>query len=375
MHPTFGRIRWVAGAILAAAVGLPLLGAWTAGRDLTKFFAFPPPLRIPHAYPHFSWVAVVLVVAPFVGLAAAWPRTRGVTTPPTPAPGEKTRAFPSWGWLACAWTVAWWILAWTRLPWFAVAQRYTFFPLWLGGIVALNAATFARGARCSMLDRPGRWLALFGVSALFWWCFEWLNRFTSNWHYLGVTDFGALGYAAHASVCFSTVLPAVTAAAELVGSFGVLQRTFATGPRWPGLGSPRFAWALIGFGALALFAAGAWPTQAYSALWSGPLALALGLSSLVSKTGVLADVARGEWRAVGTWAAAALLCGGWWELWNFHSAPKWIYTVPYVDRWHVFEMPLLGYLGYLPFGLECYFVAGSVLGSGVFRPFSSASST
>ena len=24
--------------------------------------------------------------------------------------------------------------------------------------------------------------------------------------------------------------------------------------------------------------------------------------------------------------------------------------VPYVERWHVFEMPMLGYAGYLPFG-------------------------
>jgi hypothetical protein len=44
-------------------------------------------------------------------------------------------------------------------------------------------------------------------------------------------------------------------------------------------------------------------------------------------------------------------------MWNFYSMPKWIYTVPGVDRWHVFEMPLLGYAGYLPFGLECLAVA------------------
>lgn len=50
---------------------------------------------------------------------------------------------------------------------------------------------------------------------------------------------------------------------------------------------------------------------------------------------------------------AGLACGGFWEMWNFHSYPKWIYTVPGVDCWHVFEMPLLGYAGYWPFGLEC----------------------
>lgn len=50
----------------------------------------------------------------------------------------------------------------------------------------------------------------------------------------------------------------------------------------------------------------------------------------------------------------ALLCGFCWELWNFHACPKWVYQVPCVDCWHVFEMPLLGYGGYLPFSMELF---------------------
>jgi hypothetical protein len=38
-------------------------------------------------------------------------------------------------------------------------------------------------------------------------------------------------------------------------------------------------------------------------------------------------------------------------MWNFYSYPKWYYTIPYVEFWKVFEMPLLGYGGYLFFGL------------------------
>jgi len=52
--------------------------------------------------------------------------------------------------------------------------------------------------------------------------------------------------------------------------------------------------------------------------------------------------ARGRWRAV-----------FFWELWNYRSLAKWVYTVPFVQRWPIFAMPLLGYTGYLPFGLEC----------------------
>ena len=41
-------------------------------------------------------------------------------------------------------------------------------------------------------------------------------------------------------------------------------------------------------------------------------------------------------------------------MWNFYSYPKWVYHVPYVDFLRIFEMPLLGYGGYLPFGLELF---------------------
>ena len=58
---------------------------------------------------------------------------------------------------------------------------------------------------------------------------------------------------------------------------------------------------------------------------------------------------------------AALICGCFWEMWNVFSLEKWIYTVPFVDRFHIFEMPLLGYAGYLPFGLECAVAAEVVL--------------
>jgi hypothetical protein len=42
-----------------------------------------------------------------------------------------------------------------------------------------------------------------------------------------------------------------------------------------------------------------------------------------------------------------------WESLNWRCARGWIYTVPHFERRKLFEMPLAGYLGYLPFLLEC----------------------
>jgi hypothetical protein len=42
-----------------------------------------------------------------------------------------------------------------------------------------------------------------------------------------------------------------------------------------------------------------------------------------------------------------------------------VYDVPYVGRFHIFEMPLLGFAGYGPFGWECAAVA---MVFGLWRP-------
>lgn len=65
-------------------------------------------------------------------------------------------------------------------------------------------------------------------------------------------------------------------------------------------------------------------------------------------------------------AVAALTCGFFWEMWNYHSEAKWIYSIPGVAIFPLFEMPLPGYSGYLPFGMMCA-LAGHSLFRGLYR--------
>jgi hypothetical protein len=62
----------------------------------------------------------------------------------------------------------------------------------------------------------------------------------------------------------------------------------------------------------------------------------------------------GDWRPVISLSIGALICGFFWAMWNFYSFPKWIYHTPGAEFWHIFEMPLLGFLGYIPFAWELY---------------------
>jgi hypothetical protein len=72
---------------------------------------------------------------------------------------------------------------------------------------------------------------------------------------------------------------------------------------------------------------------------------------------------KGDWRVAVSSAWAALICGWFWEMWNFFSLSKWQYHIPLVHHFEIFEMPILGYGGYLPFGITCAFVAGMLQGT------------
>jgi hypothetical protein len=361
---------------VAMVIGLPLLGAWIGGRDLDEFFRFPPPLVVPLSYVRFSWAAALavlsLLIVVFVPWVARLCRTVGRSAP-IPSACPEPRHFPFWLLIALCWTAGWWVLAWGRWAWFEPLQRYTFFPLWLGFIVVVNGVTERRTGSCLMRRVPGRWLALFAASAACWWVFEWLNRFVRNWHYLNVADFGPMAYALHATVCFATVLPAVSAVAEWLDAHPRWTAFVAQGPAWRWLGRRDTAVILAIMSCVSLVGTGIWPEWTYPSLWISPLALLLAASVLKGRAGLAHEMARGNWSRAATWMIAALVCGFFWELWNWRSAAKWIYTVPGVERWHLFEMPALGYAGYLPFGLECLLVTDWVVGSAWRAPASAVS--
>ncbi len=377
-------IRFIIGG--AALLGLPMLGIWAAGYDLAPYLEFPPQsLYVEHA--DFSWLAFALLAA--IELTAILIAIRiGIRGTGTPPAGRR-RDFPWWGWAAIAWTIPWWVLAWTRFDWFAPLQSHTFTPLWFGYIVFVNALSYRSQGRCLLTHDTGYLLKLFPVSAAFWWFFEYLNRFVQNWTYEGVQYFSPLVYFLFATAAFSTVLPAVMSTNELLHAWGLASRADDRAPP-----TPRGGWriALFAISLVALLFLGLAPNYLYPFLWLAPLGLIVFVQplnkpiqnpkskiqnqqlgareSLTSQnpSSPSCDFQPLEnfhriFPTVGTLlrlSVAALICGFFWELWNWHSLARWIYHVPFVQTLHLFEMPLLGYFGYLPFGWECAWIAGMV---------------
>ncbi len=342
-------------------LGLPLLGILLSNRPLLPYLEFPPQTRhIVHA--PFSWsvftgygILILLVILPFVIRAFLIPVIRSPHQPVRRTGGT----FPWWGWAGILWTLFAWLVAWNRFSWAGTLQPHTFAPLWLGYIITINALACQRTGTCMLTGRPGYFLLLFPTSAVFWWFFEYLNRFVGNWYYVGA-DFGAWEYFWYATLPFSTVLPAVLGTRDWLLGFAWPRATF--GAFLPiRVSRPKgLAWAVLLASAAGLTGIGIWPSALFPLLWISPLMILLALQTILGETHILSPVANGDWHVVLCSAVAALICGFFWEMWNYDSLAKWKYSIPFVHAFPIFEMPLLGYAGYLPFGLECAVIGGIV---------------
>ena len=356
-------------ALLLILVGVPLVCAWLGGRDevLRDVFTIVPqtddwqsrPERLWNCRCPFSWWAFALVggsatalVLPFVWRAIRRLLNVGRLSS-TNYHLPTTNSYPWWGWVGVAVMVVGWILAWNRFSLVAPVQRFTYIPLWLGLIVALNGLVYKRSGHCPLAQDTGRYLTLFPVSAAFWWFFEYLNRYVWNWFYVNVGDVSPVTYIVTATISFSTVLPGILVVAELLGTFRFFSDdVFANMVRvnvrsWPVV-------ALLAVGsAIGLAGIVFVPEFTYPFLWISPFMVVVLLKMLFRSPCALDEIATGNWSRIVRFAVASLLCGLVWEMWNINSFTKWIYAIPYVHHFQYFEMPLLGLFGYIPFGIEC----------------------
>jgi hypothetical protein len=357
MHPG----RWTAMAVML--IGLPPAGVLLRGGSLGPYLEFPPRTRFIDQAP-FSWIAFALIGSLVVVSAA--PLVRGLLRPALrhPAPA---RPFPWWGWVGFLLGLVAWVLAWTRFPWFAALQPHTFPMLWGAFILVVNGLTWRRTGHCPMIDRPGPFLALFPVSAAFWWFFEYLNRFVQNWYYSGA-DYPPWTYFILATLSFATVLPAVIAVRAWLRSFPRVSRILEGQPLPAALLSPAAVRGVLAAAGSGLLMTGAAPNYGFPFLWLAPMLIIMAFQVQEGRCPLLDDARRGDWGSLAAAALAGLICGVFWEMWNYCSLARWNYAVPFVDRFHLFAMPLLGYAGYLPFGLECALIGDAILRTGPTRP-------
>jgi hypothetical protein len=260
---------------------------------------------------------------------------------------EKSRV-PIHGWIGLGLIIIFWVINWTLT---GPRTHWGFFPLWLGYCLTIDGLVFWRTSTSLLMRSPRRYIGLFLFSAPVWWIFELFNLRTQNWAYVGAEIFTPLQYSFWTTLSFTSVIPAVFGSAEFFASFDFVKRL----KRGLVIGTDKkttLLFFLLGWIMLALLLI--WPRIFFGFIWLSvyfilePINIWLGNRSIAHWT------QQGDWRPVISLWLGVLLTAFFWEMWNYYSYPKWIYDVPWGDWLHIFEMPLLGYGGYLPFALELY---------------------
>jgi len=230
--------------------------------------------------------------------------------------------------------------------------------VWTGYILFVDALLFKINGRSLLVNDRLEFLVLAVISIGGWWLCEFYNapRFWNSnlelwWHYHNLEPnpyLRRVGY----DWAFATIFPLQFLTAHL---FAVtLFKRFANRRavrinRRPLL----IVLAIIGGASVV------WPLI-YPSVWLAPviwLSFILLLDPLNALRGwpsITGDLARGDWRRLSSLLAAGLVCGLLWEFFNYWALSKWTYTVPYFGNIKLFEMPVLGFLGFPPFAIECW---------------------
>jgi hypothetical protein len=239
-----------------------------------------------------------------------------------------------------------------------VARWFT--PIVWTGYVLLADALAARLTGASYLTTHRADLVLVVLaSILAWWLFEWYNapRFWRGgadaaglwWQYHDLEPspwLRRIGY----DWAFGTIFPALFLTAAVLRAR--IMRRVRVRPWRP---RPATLTVLMALGAvmvvLPLVVVSAWLVPL---VWTGWALLLEPANARAGRPSWLADLGRGDASRLLALLAAGAVCGVLWEFWNYWAATRWTYTVPYAGDVKIFEMPVLGYLGFPPFALECY---------------------
>jgi hypothetical protein len=235
-----------------------------------------------------------------------------------------------------------------------------FTPLvWTGYVLVVDALVARRTGESLLTTHRSELVGIALASIACWWVFELYNapRFWRGgvetrglwWQYHEIEPnpfLRRVGY----DWAFATIFPALFLTARWLRAtvFSRMSVRPITPPRWL-LGLSMLVGAVCVVLPLAVVSPWLVPL-----VWVGYVLLLEPINYQRALPSWLAALARGDASLVVSLLASGLVCGLLWEFWNYWAVTRWTYTVPYAGDIKLFEMPLLGYLGFPPFALECY---------------------
>jgi hypothetical protein len=363
---------------VAAIFAVPYIGGYMhyGGDFPDDYFAFPH-LSASDKYcfskPLFiAACGLVVVCALFLFIPTLFGFKKLESVPSSPT---KT-SLPVWFWVGLVmWgvTLISFILRWSGPK---LLVNWADLPLFWGLTLMLDGWTYARaGGRSILADSPKSLIGI-GVSAILGWLlFEYLNNFVDeSWYYPKGNEMPEDEFVIYAVLGSSGLIPPAIEFYALLRTFKGLSVKYSQGPK---ITLPSWTlWGFLVFALATLFFAPYLPNYLFAGLWYAPLILIVVVLTWCGFWTPFTPIKNGDYSYVVLLGLSYLFLGFCLECFNYlsashvwgepnscgdvnrvidvtYNASYWVYSIPFLSKFHIFEMPALGFLGYIPFGIYC----------------------
>lgn len=226
-----------------------------------------------------------------------------------------------------------------------------YFPIiWFSYIFLIDALVYKLNGKSLVSNKFGHFIGMVTLSAIFWWIFEFINISIGNWSYQDIEGLGQY-LTLFKALSFSTVLPALFETTELFRSIHFFDHVNLKKKHNITKG---FLRGMMIAGVVCFILPLVLPKFTFPLVWLSFFLLLDPINYLHKQPSIIGHLKDRKLVIPLTLLVSGIIMGILWEFWNYWAIPKWTYSIPFVGFFKIFEMPILGYLGYFPFAFELY---------------------
>ncbi len=226
--------------------------------------------------------------------------------------------------------------------------------VWVGYIFLLEGILAIQNAGGPVRRRPHHFTFLSLASVFIWCVFDWINFYYINaWDYIGLPQ-GEFDRFWSYLLAFAAIVPGMLMSGQVLLNMGWFNWARSSGFKMPRIAK----WLALAAG-VAMFV---WPFVAKNSvtnytLWTSLVLMLDPINLKLGRPSMFRDWQNGWYGRTLAAFAGGLMCGFCWEFWNYWALAKWTYHLPFLgvtEHIKYFEMPIVGLLGFMPFGLEAW---------------------
>jgi hypothetical protein len=330
----------------------------------SKRFIYPA--TEPLAKAGFNTTIFIILGIMFVGLITFYlfPRLFGFKkVAPKPSTVVRNAKLPFWFYLGLVTWVICLIILWGENPHLAPLFKFCDMGLWWGLTFILDGIVYYRRGGTSLFSNSAQELIAISLASVSgWMIFEYINFYVNrNWYYPIAHSMPVAEFFCYSMLASTAVFPISFEFYSLFNTFPKFQVKYSAG--WKIKVPKSVCWIIIILCMISLFFISFYPDDLFFAVWLAPLLMFINLLYVLDIWSPFNLLEKGDWSPLLLLALSWVVSGLCVECWNYFSGTHvdgilqtkntlyWRYSVPYVNDYHLFEMPILGYMGYLPYGV------------------------